>query len=201
MSGYAIIERIGSELRRQIFDTLDSTPDVDFGLTDPTANVAIAPPSAELANTVLISLYLFDIAINAHLRNQPVLRTAPDELRRPPLPLQLRYLLTPHDDEDTSNHLMVGRILQHFHDHPVLGSVGGETLTTSFGGSSDQLRIRVEALTLEQSTQLWSALNQPYRLSVVLRVEAVAIDSALAPVRQTPVEAAYAVVGRRGESR
>ncbi|MFC4260991.1 DUF4255 domain-containing protein [Marinobacter lacisalsi] len=196
MSAYSIIEGTSTELRRQIFEALDSAPDTDFSLTDPASNITLDAPGGDLSSQFVVSLYLYHIDQNRHLRNQPPLRTGSDELRRPPLPLQLRYLVTPLDSE-TNNHLMLGRILQHCHDHPTIDSIEGRPLDTSHGGASSEIRIRLESLTLEQLAQIWNAFNQPFRLATVLLVEAVVIDSALSPEKHAPVRDTYTVVQQR----
>ena len=183
MAGFGVIRDISHDLRRQIFDALVATPNVDFALGGDVSRLTLSPPAEGLAATVVASLYLYHIEVDRHLRNQRPLPdpAAEDRFRNPPLPLQLRYLFTPVSADEDLNQLLIGRILQHFHDHPSFAALEGAPLGDSFGGASPALRVRPDLLTLEQAAQLWNALSQPFRVAVSLLVEVVAIDSALPP--------------------
>ncbi|MDL0433538.1 Pvc16 family protein [Marinobacter sp. TBZ242] len=196
MSNYTIIERVSEELRRQIFSALDEAPDTEFSVTDAATNIALEPPGENLNNQVVVSLYLYHISQQQRPRNPMPLRSGAGEEKHPPLPLQLKYLLLPVDNE-TNNQLMLGRILQHFHDHPVLESIAGEALDSSFGREQDQIRVIAEDIPLEQLTQLWNAFSQPMRLATMLRVDGVAIDSYRSPQQYGPVREAYTVLGQK----
>jgi hypothetical protein len=132
---------------------------------------------------------------DGHLRNQPHLPVGNTGLRFPPLALQLRYLITPLDDEEDQNHLMLGRILQYFHDQPFLDSLNNTPLDNSFGGNSDQMRIALEPLSVEAMSQIWSALNSDYRLSIAYLVRIVAIDSGQGVIDARRVQDKQTVIG------
>jgi hypothetical protein len=197
MSSYSIIQDITLELRERIFESLQSAPGVDLGLTDAETNIHLESPSEKPGNNVRAALYLYHVDINKGLRNQPLLPQPgqPDEQRLPPLPLQLRYLFTPVDDDEPTNHLISGRVLQYFYDNPDLSTIDGAALGDSFGGGSRELRIKPELLSMEQLSQIWNAFNQSYRLSLVFVVEVVALDSARSPIRAPRVLDSNTVVG------
>ncbi|WP_108258375.1 DUF4255 domain-containing protein [Mangrovicoccus ximenensis] len=199
MAGFGVIRDISRELRRQVFDALEATPDVDFALEGVLARLSLQPPVEGLDAAVVASLYLYHVEVDKHLRNQRPLpdRTAEDQFRNPPLPLQLRYLFTPVSEDEETNQLLLGRIIQHFHDHPTVSLLEGTPLGDSFGGASPALRVRPDLLTLEQLSQIWNAFSQPYRVAVSLLVETVAIDSGLPPLRGTRVTELAAAVGKR----
>ena len=196
MSSYSIIERITEELRHQIYTTLAEAPDTDFSLSDVSGTISLTPPGEVQGAQVVVILYLYHVSQQQRPRNPMPLRSGPGEERHPPLPLQLRYLMMPVDSE-TNNQLMMGRILQHFHDHPVLESVAGEPLDSSFGTARDQIRISLEDIPQEQVSQLWNAFSQPMRLATVLKVDGVAIDSFRSPQQYGPVREAYTVLKQR----
>ena len=204
MSGYTIIRDISVELRRRIFDSLRSSPVDAFDLTftDEVTNIVLDSPSDEPGNNVKATLYLYHVDVNKALRNQRMLPQPgqSDELRLPPMPLQLRYLFTPVDDDEATNHLIAGRVLQYFYDNPKVATLAGETLGDSFGGGSKELRIKPELLTMEQLSQIWNAFNQAYRLSLIFLVEVVALDSAKSPVRAPRVVDSSTVVGIKERS-
>ena len=113
------------------------------------------------------------------------------------MPIKLCYLITPLEREEDQNQLMLGRIIQHFHDRPVLDSLGSAPLDNSYGGNSPEMRITFEALSfeMEELSQVWNALRTNYRLSAAYSVRIVTIDSAQAVVEARRVVSAHAVVG------
>lgn len=179
MSGFSILQDTTLELRRQILTALDRTPDTDFNLGDSIDRLFLGPPPDQPGESVFATLFLYHIDLDKHLRNQRLLpdRDDPDSLKRPPLPLQLRYLFTPVDEDEAQNQLVLGRVLQHFHDEPMITSVMSTPLTDSFGGASPTLRVKPDMLSLEQLSQIWNALAGSYRLSISFLVEIVAVDS------------------------
>jgi hypothetical protein len=189
MSSFSIVQDASLELRRRIFDALVSTPDTDFHLTE-LERIRIAPPRDDLPQNTLAALFLYHIDIDRHLRNQRHLpdRNDPSILRKPPLPLQLRYLFTAVDANETLNHLVLGRVLQTFQDQPFVSSVDGVPLDDSFGGAAPALRVKPDMLTVEQLSQLWNALSAPFRLSIAFLVDIAAIDSGEPPLRAPRVE-------------
>ncbi len=200
MPNFSIIQDVSIELRRQIFAALQATPDTDFGLGGTIDRITLQSPADTLDSSTVASLYLYHLEIDKHLRNQPPLpdRDRDDQHRRPPLPLQLRYLFTPVDDAETVNQLLLGRVLQHFHDFPSFATVDGEPIGDAFGGASPELRVRPDPLGLEQLSQIWNAFSTPYRLALSLLVEVVAVDSGWPPVRR---RRATELVGAVGEGR
>jgi hypothetical protein len=195
MSNYGIIRDITLEMRRRIHAALDTATDADFGLSTPETDITLLAPGNNLANSPLLSLYLYHIEQDGHLRNQPRLATGANELRLPPLSLQLRYLITPLNDEEDQNHLLLGRILQRFHDEPVMQSIDGAPLDDSFGANSPELRLVLETLPLEQLAEVWHALDTGYRLSVAYLVRIVTIDSAQGVTDAKRVLEAHTAVG------
>jgi len=179
MSGFSILQDTTLELRRQVLAALDSTPDTDFNLGDNVERLFLGPPPNEPGEGVLAALFLYHIDLDPHLRNQRLLpdRNDPGSFRRPPLPLQLRYLFTPVDDDEAQNQLILGRVLQHFHDEPMVTALMSTPLTDSFGGASPALRVKPDMLSLEQLSQIWNALEGSYRLSISFLVDIVAVDS------------------------
>lgn len=188
MSSYAVIEQTSRELRQRIVDALVAVPDTLFGGTVPPSvqNVVLTPPHDEGNGGAFLSLFLYHIELDGHLRNQHWLASGDAGLRFPPFPLQLRYLITPLRDEEDENHLMLGIILQHFHDQPVFSSLLGTPIDDSHGGASAEFHASFEPLTMEQLAQVWHALEGGYRLSVAYALRVVAIDSArgVSPARR-----------------
>ena len=197
MAKFTVISDVSLELRRQIYGALTSASDVNFNLGAEAQAIFIGPPDFDnMDSQAVAALYLYHVVPSKHLRNQRPLPdpAEPGRFRLAPLPVELRYLLVPLvDDENGHKHL--GRILQHFHDHRSFAQLSGEPLGDSFGGGSNELRVSIDPLTIEQLTQLWGAFTSPYRLSVGLLVELVPIDSALPPDSVPRVDEALVLTG------
>nr|WP_298248536.1 DUF4255 domain-containing protein [uncultured Halomonas sp.] len=190
MSDFGILNDVTTELRRQIFAALQETHDTDFGLGGTLDRITSRSPGETLDTDTVASLYLYHIDINPHVRNQLPLpdRNRPDSFRKPPLPLQLRYLFTPVGDNEDINQMLLGRVLQYFSDFPSFESVSGHAVGDAFGGSSPQLRVKPDLLSLEQLAQLWNAFSTPYRIALGLLIEVVAVDSGQPPERRERVD-------------
>jgi hypothetical protein len=201
VSAYTVINDVSLELRRRIFAAMNSAVGVTLGFTDESTNIVLDPPHDTPDNATRMSLYLYHIGINNVQRNQRLLAQPgrDDEQRLAPLPLVLKYLATPVDDEE-SNQMVMGRLLQFIYDNPKLDSLDNQPLGDSFGGASRFLRVVPDLLNVEQLTQLWNAFNQPYRLSLAFQVDVVSIDSAIAPVFAPRVEDLIAMAGSKERS-
>lgn len=200
MSNFSVIHDATLELRRQIVGAFETTADVEFGLGGDVERITLASPGDTLEDTTVASLYLYHVDVDKHLRNQrPLPDPSTDDLfRAPPLPLQLRYLFTPVDGSELTNQLLLGRLMQHFHDSPSFGTLSSEPIGDSHGGASPELRVRADMLSIEQLAQLWNAFSTPFRIAVSLLVEVIAIDSAQPPVRVRRAEALVTAAGQDG---
>jgi hypothetical protein len=126
-----------------------------------------------------VSVWLYKVSRMAEMLNEPPERKVANQLIRTPLPVLLYYLITPIVDDPVSRHKLLGKVLQVLHDNCILR---GSTLQDSLSGTSEQLRVNLEALSLEELSLVWDALNEPYQLSVTYLVQLVKIDSDLEPV-------------------
>jgi Pvc16 N-terminal domain len=72
-----------------------------------------------------LNLFLYQTTVNAGWSNSDLpLATRPGETGRPPLALDLHYLVTAYgkDDQDERAHRMLGMAMSLLHDHPVAAS-------------------------------------------------------------------------------
>ena len=67
-----------------------------------------------------------------------------------------------------------------FNDSSILR---GADLQGVLQGTGEQLRVNLEALTIEELSLVWDALSEPYQLSVTYLVQVVKIDSDLEPMK------------------
>jgi hypothetical protein len=197
MSAFTIVNDITLELRSRIFNSITSASGVTLGYTDEVSNIVLNAVQDTPPANAKLSLYLYHIGLNSSLRNQRMLAGAvSDEQRLPPLPLELRYLATPLEDED-NNQLVLSRLLQFIYDQPLISSINAQPLGDSFGGGSSKLRITPDLMSVEQLAQLWNAFKQPFRLSIAFMVDVIAVDSAKAPRVAPRVVDVLAVAGTK----
>lgn len=126
-----------------------------------------------------LSLWLYRITRDEDRLNDPPVRLTPSLFREPPLPLRLHYLCTPVVDPGTANNAeieqrVLGKVVQTLYGHP---DFRGTDLSGDFSGTDAELRARLEPMSLEDSTRIWNALEQPYQLSVSYEVTLVNVDS------------------------
>jgi hypothetical protein len=144
-----------------------------------------------------LSVWLYRVIRDEELLNTPPERIAPNLLQPPPLPIRLHYLMTPISGTQSqigpeTEQVILGKVLQIFHDHPVLR---GTDLQDDFIGTDVELIVRLESLSLEEITRVWDALDASYQLSISYEVSAVNITSSVEPERISPVVVALTEYG------
>jgi hypothetical protein len=164
-------------------------PFFDPGLGGTMMVTLTTPQEMMRTNTEGLSVWLYRVLRDEERLNTPPERLAPHLLRPAPLPVRLHYLFTPLTNTNAADgpqteQVILGKVLQAFHDHPVLR---GTDLQDDLSGSEAELRVRLESLSLEEITRVWDALNGSYQLSVSYEVSAVNIASAMEPERVSPV--------------
>jgi hypothetical protein len=163
-------------------------------LTQALRGLSQDPPIAELHDLSdavqtpppKLTVFLYEIAEDPTSRNRPPVRSqapAPLTTRKPPMALLLRYLITPWGGDQETQHRMLGRALQVFYDDAILD---GAQLSGSLAASTDSLHVTLTALTLDQKSWVWYAIQKPYRLSLNYEVRVVNLD-AVAEVAVRPV--------------
>jgi hypothetical protein len=143
-----------------------------------------------------LSVWLYRIIRDDQRLNDPPTRISPTELRPPPIPLRLHYLITPVTDptsgDPETEQIILGKVIQVFYSHPVLR---GADLQAEFGGTDVELRVCLESMTLDEITRVWEGLEGSYQLSVSYEVSIVNIHPDLEPEQVTPVQIAMPEYG------
>lgn len=168
---------------------LDASIKADPQFTNTSVPVSLLSPKAirepgSVVSGSSVSLWLYRVKRDEYTLNNRPDRTATNRIPRPPIPVTLYYLVTPMNEEPESQQSVLGKVLQVFNDHAILR---GSDLQGALQGETDELRLSMETLTLEELTRVWHALQEPYQLSVSYLVQVVAIDSAEEPVVTSPV--------------
>lgn len=143
-----------------------------------TFDVSLKSPADEKVTSSMkpkVNLFLFRVSENPFAKNQDWQPVTPDTLRYPPLALNLSYVLTPYAENKLDELRVFGEAMRVLYENSV---VPFEALRGGLENTAEELKVDLCHLTLEQLTQVWSALGQPYRLSACYEVRMVFIDSA-----------------------
>lgn len=189
MSDYTVISAASDTLRQLLRANITTSSDPQLNGVE---IYLLSPKEMEQAShSVGISVWLYKVSRMAEMLNEPPERKLPNQVTRTPLPVLLYYLVTPITADPLSRHMLLGKVLQVLNDNAI---VRGLDLQGVLKGTTEQLRVNLEALTLEELSLVWEALSEPYQLSVTYLVQVVKIDSDREPVNASPVvekEATY----------
>ncbi len=127
-----------------------------------------------------LTIFLFDIAEDPSARNRPRIReTDPPDLkiRKPPVALVLRYLLTAWGSNAKTAQLILGRTIQALYDKAILSGPDLAGPDGVLAGTDEVLKVTMSPLSLEERSRVWHAVQKPYRLSVSYEVRVVNLES------------------------
>lgn len=127
------------------------------------------PTEAARDTSHRMSLWLYNISENGFLHNNGAHRAEGREF--PALSLNLHYLVTPLMPKAEVDLLLIGKTMQVMSDNPVV------LLRDELDDVHEELRIVLSRLTVEEMSQIWGALQEPYRLSICYEVRATRIHS------------------------
>ena len=151
--------------------------------------VSLSNPQEMLENNLEgLSVWLYRVVRDEELLNAPAVRDI-GGMRMPPLPVRLHLLVTPLRTTDVVNgpeleQVMLGKVLHSLYDHPCFR---GADLQGDLSGTQSEFHLRLEPMTLEDITRVWTALDAPYELSV-------SYELTLARIRSERVEQAGPVL-------
>lgn len=189
MSDSLAIAAVTATLRNLLFTGLGSEV--------PGTAVSTRPPDRVTAagQDNRINLFLYQTALDPAWRNQDFPgRTAPGEDGRPPLPLNLYYLVTAYaeNDDEIVSHRLLGRAMSVLHDHPVLGAteIKAALADSDLNLQVERVRITPHPFSLDEMSKLWTIFQTQYRISAAYQACVVLIESRL------PTRAPVPVLGR-----
>lgn len=139
-----------------------------------------------------VNLFLYHAEPSAAYRNMDLPRQVrPGETGRPPLALNLYYMLTAYGQSDSElvAHVLLGTAMRILHDHPILSRAEirsalpqGE-LDTQF----ENVRVTPQPVSLDEVSKLWTGFQSEYRLSAAYQVSVILIESLRSSVSPLPV--------------
>ena len=152
-------------------------------LIDPDSIVVVSPGEIEANDNVRLSLFLFQVIENVHMKNQEMQIIDPAKLKYPPLIIDLFYMLTSYPssgiqdktERTKEEHSILGKAMQIFHDNPIITDPFLRGCLTDDG---QELHISQTPLNLDDMTKIWSTFqDRPFRPSVCYLVSNVRIES------------------------
>lgn len=176
MSEYTVIGDVGETMIQLLRENMQ-------GLINPASIVLASPGEFEAQDNPRLSLFLYQVVENAHLKNQEMQSLNTTTVQYPPLTLDLYYMLTSYGstqvadktDRAVEEHKVLGRAMQIFYDNAVLR---GSLLRGSLSGADEELRLTLHPAPLEEMNRLWNSFpDKPFKLSVCYLVTPVKIDA------------------------
>jgi len=187
MGDYTVIGEVSALIERTLDAAVKAVSDDGVArLDDLSKPVPDSPPT--------LTIFLYEIAEDPPSRNRPHVRPDPANpqiVRKPPMALLLRYLITAWGGDPVTQHRLLGVALRTFYDESIFA---GARLTGGLAAGADALHFTLTQLTLDQKSLVWYALQKPYRLSLNYEVRVVNLD-ATGDLQASPVRSRELVPG------
>ena len=152
-------------------------------IIDPDSIVTVSPGEIEANDNVRLSLFLFQIIENVHMKNQEMQMIDHTKLKYPPLIMDLLYMLTSYPssgiqdktERTKEEHSILGKAMQVLHDNSIITD---PLLRGCLTDDGQELHISQTPFNLDDMTKIWSTFqNRPFRPSVCYLVSNVRIES------------------------
>ena len=151
MSDYTVISAASDTLRQLLRANITTSADPQLNGVE---IYLLSPKEMEQAgHNTGISVWLYKVSRMGEMRNESPEQKLPHQVTRTALPLGLYYLVTPINAAPLSRHMLLGKVLQVLNDNVI---VRGSDLQGVLKGTTEQLRVNLEALTLEELSLLWT---------------------------------------------
>jgi hypothetical protein len=146
-------------------------------------SITLLSPADVQGQNIRLTLFLYNILENPHLKNQGMPDVDPSKYKYPPLVCDLYYLLTTYassqipdlTERTLEEHRILGRAMSIFYDNSILS---GSIMRGSLSGSEEELRVTLNSLSLDDLNRIWTSFpNCSYRPSVSYLVTPAVIDS------------------------
>ncbi|AKB18659.1 DUF4255 domain-containing protein [Methanosarcina sp. WWM596] len=175
MSDYGAITDIGETLIELLRDNMED-------LIPKQSIVLASPGEIEDKDNVRLSLFLYQVIENVHLKNQEMQMKNSTTIIFPPIALDLYYMLTSHissgehdlTEKTREEHSILGRAIQILNDNPTLtGSVLKGNLDRN-----EAFHMSITSLSLDDLSKIWTTFQgKPFRPSICYLVTPVMIGS------------------------
>ena len=176
MSDYTAIADVGETLVELLRGNMQ-------GLIPADSIALVSPGEIEGKDNIRLSLFLYQINENIHLKNLEMEKMGSSRLKAPPLTLDIYYMLTSYPspgiqdrtERTQEEHSILGRAMQVLHDNPVLA---GSVLKGSLSAHDTELHVIGTSMSLDDMSKIWSTFKEKsFRPSVCYQVTPVKIES------------------------
>jgi hypothetical protein len=176
MSDYRAIADVGETLVELLRDNMQD-------LIPRRQSIVMASPGEIEANDdVRLSIFLYQVLENIHLKNQEMQIKDPTILEFPPIALDLYYILTAYPsgvqditERTREEHSILGKAIQIINDNTLLT---GSVLKGSLAMNGYDLHITLTPVNLDDMTKMWTTFpGKPFRSSICFLATPVMIDS------------------------
>ena len=142
-----------------------------------------------------LSLYLYRVMVNEHVRSQPI---RSGNSRALPLSVDLHFLITVWSESAAAEQTICAWAMQQLHQHPIMDV---SSLTEEGGWHNDDVvQIIPAELSNEDLMRIWDALEPDYRLSLSYIARVIRIDSADLPEGLPVVATRYQYEEQSGDA-
>lgn len=126
-----------------------------------------------------VSLFLYRVTVNT-IQRTPVPRPGPKgRQRRPQLPLDLHFLLTPWADHSSLAQAILGWMMRTIEDTAILPAGLLNAVTDGVFDDDETVEIVAGQMTNEEMFRIWDVLPRDYQISIPYTARIVRIDSNL----------------------
>jgi hypothetical protein len=176
MSDYKVLSEVGQSIVNVLWQQIKADPDL-VALINSADLISLESPAEHQENnsdTALLSVYLYRVTEDPYMKNCPPVEGNGGRMRKPPLSLDLYYLITPLLKAPRDQQIVLGKVLQILYDRPTLE---GPDLFGSLATTADVVRVVFNTIPLQEVSWVWQALETPYRLSITYVVRVTLLDS------------------------
>ncbi|WP_353064455.1 DUF4255 domain-containing protein [Tunturibacter psychrotolerans] len=176
MSDYKILAEVGQSLINVLWQQIQADPDL-VALISSSSLISLESPAEHQENSsdpTLLSVYLYRIVEDPYLKNRAHVEGTGGRIRKPPMSIDLYYLVTPLLKAPRDQQIVLGKVLQILYDRPTLQ---GSDLTGTLATTGEVVRVVFNTVPLQEVSWVWQALETPYRLSVTYTVRVALLDS------------------------
>lgn len=171
MADYTALVEAGSALVEMLRDNLTPEPISNREL------ISLCSPHESENNQ--LTLYLYQVEEDTQGAQSGYYQVSREVERIRPTRYNLRFLVTAHSKapaqlKEADQYRMVGAALQVLRDHPIIDQ---EYLSGSLAEQNAQIHVVLEKTTQDQLLKIWNNTSTAYKLSFVVLLTGVEIDS------------------------
>lgn len=195
MSDYKVLAEVGQSLVNVLWQQIQADPDLVALISDPSL-ISLESPAEHQENSsdpTLLSVYLYRITENPYMKNRMPVEGTGGQVRKPPMSLDLYYLITPLLKAPRDQQIVLGKVLQVLYDR---STMEGTDLSGTLATSGEVVRVVFNTVPLQEVSWVWQALETPYRLSVTYTVRVTLLDSTQEQIQQRVISRKNTYAGK-----